>query len=819
MMKLAPFTKDTHKIYVLDMKQLNGVGEDGLQGPVQINIDDPKFGYTGNGPYSSLELNQETTKAFTLIVRGAKNGGVAPRFTNVLWPFDKQPCFSGEYNSYSNELGSWYKHIDIFNFYWLPCDQTDIDGNCPNGRIWYGNLVRWNQPSVADQDDVFQCDSLPLSGGDYSRSQSDYSGVENLPNGRIGVTGACCLGNGMCVHTTERLCPGYYIGTGTICGGDVSQGGSGGACNEFGACCIIDEENINYECLNLSIDDCVSLNNNVNTRSNFGGTGSDCIGSVNVDCMSTEDRIGACCDGRGNCTEETKENCDKLGNYFMGIGVPCTRVYGTTIINVCSGGTGACCQGDLGCVDGVSGSSCLDDGHLYIGDKSDCRDIQCDVVDGKNFASSVSGLNLQPGDLYGGGMVVGVYQPLGSPCFGATGFGGSRNSHWEGLMSGGSTGSTLDNYGIHCVNYFSQYDYHGYGFTSEKGCIESRKDSLFDDSYTKPDSYYVIVSLSPIAMTGDREVVSLVDYPTSEFYWSNQGSSWGPIYNQDTNQLNDLSTEYVNRAFPMSEGYWYNQAVGENSLNSLGSNTFSSCRKARKNGNGAIRKLLTKPFQSAHGNWHRNWGLYNNVRIIGADNALFKSNTVNGAFDGDDFGPGLTSDYISAFRAIRLLDDKITSPTGGTGGDNTRLSDWFIPSHDELSFIASKCISNDKFDLNTSLFGEGYVPFEGWYWTSTGAFDETKGITLGVGEGIINPNIQGVTADPGSLAWAMNFDINGDENEFLIAKKNRTHNKYKVRPIRLLRCDGQYATGESENVKLWNIPRVLRDKDKNINQD
>jgi len=198
---------------------------------------------------------------------------------------------------------------------------------------------------------------------------------------------------------------------------------------------------------------------------------------------------------------------------------------------------------------------------------------------------------------------------------------------------------------------------------------------------------------------------------------------------------------------------------------------------------------------------------------------LFKGSSFADAFNGGDFGPGLTADYISAFRAARLLDDRITSPNGGTGGDNTRLSDWFIPSHDELSFIASKCILNDEFNLNTSLFRENFIPITGWHWTSTGAFDESKGFTLGVGEGIINPNSQGTTADPGTLAWAINFNINGDESEFLVAKKNRTHNKYKVRPIRLLRCDGQYATGGSENKKIWNIPRVLRDADKQINQE
>ena len=433
---------NTHKVYVLDMRRLDGVsetdlnvdtGENGFTGPVQIILDEPNFGYTGNGPYISSELNQETSKAFTLIVRGAGNGSIpdSTRFVNALWPFDKQPCFSGDYRPYDTSISPWDSHTDVFNFYWLPCEQTDSDGNCPNGRIWYGNVVRWDENGkVWNQSDIFHCDSLPLSGDDYSRSQSNYGGIENRSNGTVGVTGACCLGNGICVHTTERMCPGHYVGTGTICGGDVSQGGSGGACTEFGACCVIDEENINYECFNLSIDDCVSLNNNVNVRSNFGGTGSNCIDSVNVNCLGTENRIGACCDGRGNCTEQTKEDCTNLGYYFMGVGVPCERVYGTNVLNICNGGTGACCQGALGCVDGISGSSCLDDGHVYAGDKSDCRDMKCDIVDGRNAASSVSGLDLKPGDLYGGGMVVGIYQPLGSPCFGATGFGGSRNDDW-----------------------------------------------------------------------------------------------------------------------------------------------------------------------------------------------------------------------------------------------------------------------------------------------------------------------------------------------------------------------------------------------------
>ena len=145
-----------------------------------------------------------------------------------------------------------------------------------------------------------------------------------------------------------------------------------------------------------------------------------------------------------------------------------------------------------------------------------------------------------------------------------------------------------------------------------------------------------------------------------------------------------------------------------------------------------------------------------------------------------------------------------------------------------MSFIASQCIADitddldDGFNLNASLIGEDAVPYAGWHWTSTGAFDESKGFTAGLGEGVAvvdSTGVEGATADPGTLAWAMKFDVNGRENRFLVGKKNRTHNKYKVRPIRLLRCDGRGITGGSENKKLWKLPRVLRDSDKGINQD
>jgi hypothetical protein len=146
-----------------------------------------------------------------------------------------------------------------------------------------------------------------------------------------------------------------------------------------------------------------------------------------------------------------------------------------------------------------------------------------------------------------------------------------------------------------------------------------------------------------------------------------------------------------------------------------------------------------------------------------------------------------------------------------------------MPSQDEMSFIATNCIGTYKgFDLNARLLMEGGTPLNGWYWTSTGAFNETKEKVLGIGEGIINPvgavGPKGVTADPGTLAWAINFDVNGISENFKVGKKDRTHNTYKVRPVRLVRCDGKFEINSEENYKLWKLPKVLRDEDKDINQ-
>ena len=807
-------------IVELDLTTLDGFDYSvGSTGPIQIiDIADASFGYTGN----NIGVLTDVGKSFTLIVKGATYGNQNNyQFSNVVWPFDRQPCFSGG--------------TDIFNFFWLPCDPrySDCPGPqhdhgsilCPNGAAWHGNIVQWKSADTniienTSEDPFFCHDNNPdaLCGDflyDNPTGLVNINGSERQSFSDDGSTGACCRGEGKCIHTIEGLCTGYWHGSATVCGG-LTSGWTGSICFDTGACCVHYTNSGKIECFNdLSVDDCINLGELLDVETSFGGLSADCR---NMDCDNASRSLGACCDGRGGCSQKTRSGCLTLGYHFHGEGSICSLDNGTEI---CYGRTGACCYSGGTCVNGITGSSCIEDGNLYAGAGIDCDDITCRTDEHSSCVASIAGLDLVPGDEYAGGIVVGLYRPFGSQVFGSSSFGKDKTATWNELMLG-ATGSLTDNLGLTCDIYRSKYDWHGYGFTSEKGCPDYNKLSLEDDELSRPDAYYMIISPSPIAITGDRQVVNYnnsdFDGATQEFYWGNRGSSWGPLYNPNTGQVDEINEKYIETVFKLSEGYWFNENIGEQSLNVLGSHTFTSCRNARRLGTGYAQKLTTKPLQSAHGLWHRAWGIYNNIRIINADNVLYKGyDDKNGHYSSTDFGPGLTSDYISAFRATRLMDDALTTITGGTGSNIPEVSSWYVPSHDEMSFIASNCITSRPYDfnLNASLLVKGAVPLDGWYWTSTGAFDETKGRTAS-GEGVIG--IGGSTADPGTLAWAMKFNINQDENKFMVGKKNRTQNTYKVRPIRLVRCDGKYATGGDGNQKLWDLPKTLRDSDQGINQ-
>ena len=414
-------------------------------------------------------------------------------------------------------------------------------------------------------------------------------------------------------------------------------------------------------------------------------------------------------------------------------------------------------------------------------------------------------MNLNIGDLYAGGMVAGIFRPGKSNLLGMRShFGANRSTDWQFMMQG-STGSTGSNIEYVPDFYKSRTDWHAGGFPNLG----------VDNCNPRLNDYIVIVSLDPVAITGDREFVkfSEVGGATKEFYWSGPNNSWGPLYD-DLGHERELSDNYNTKIFN-SEGIWFDGVDGSTgSLANIPLNTFNTCNNALINGGYAnpITRLLNKPLQTADGLWHRNWGLYNTIRAVSSENANFKGYTGDG-YVGSDFA-GLSAEYISAFRATRLMPDGLTSEVQGGTGNPRSVSSWYLPSHDELAFLAERVVNKD---LNQRLIDAGGTPITGWNWSSTGSFNELKGYTGSQGgEGILD--FGGVDVqEEGSVAWSIYFDAGGEKNRFGVGKKDRSTNKYHVRPIRLIRTDGRWpqrgGTGESNHAKLWYIPEVKPDED------
>ena len=225
--------------------------------------------------------------------------------------------------------------------------------------------------------------------------------------------------------------------------------------------------------------------------------------------------------------------------------------------------------------------------------------------------------------------------------------------------------------------------------------------------------------------------------------------------------------------------------------------TFPTCSTASVYGVRGKERIFAKSPYGMHGIWHHSWGLYNTIRAISANNAYVKNVSLQGVFASTDFE--YTEGY-NAFKAIRSIPDGITSPIQGITGNSNKMSGWYLPSHDEMAFIAANTISVSGFNINSRLLMmEDAEPINGTYWCSTGTFDYSK--NEGEQIGVLKPK-------PGSVAIAFNVDINGVDN--FVYKANRKE-KYKVRPIRMIRCDSQVP----ENKYLWLIPTVYESK---INQ-
>lgn len=723
--------------------------------------------------------NQQYGSSFTLIVNGAT--GTTPitqRFSgNVIFPFGKVPCFSGS--------------TDIINFFWIP-------------NQWYGNLVKWGD-NLPSGNTAFGCNDLEnfsLASNNPLNRQSQSGSVE--------ATGACCEGNGLCTESSISGCTGFFHGVGTTCGNTGNTGE--GICNQLGPCCIYNEIYNTSNCHMLSCDQCLSLNNQDGLSTTFGGNGKDC---KSISCASAAVGIGACCNGLGMCEQKTKADCNEQGGFFRGVGVSCLDYFDD---NICSTGTGGCCLSKSVCTDNQNFDTCLDAGGLYAGSGSTCAEMSCPNTNDVSCFGIVDNQLVQPGDLFAGGLVVGIFNPYYSEVIGGKSQFTRQDVNRNNIC--GTTGSYMSMSEITADVYRTPYDHHGYGFGTSGDeyltCAEINSNSYPLENESRPDSYLMIVALDPVAINGSGILSPPGRGATQGFVWSNYGSSWGPSIDMENPRIVNYGIydqEYSDIG-KYKEGYWnsgFTGDFGEGQGCVLENGLIASCIYARSFGTNWNLRIASASKLSPNGFWRRNWGLYNTIRMVNADNAEYINFTSRGNFDSSMFGPAVTGGHYTAARAVRLLPDGLTSGTQGATANPHTVSPWFMPSHDELGFLASHCVRDGNspyaFDLNSEILMNGGTPFTGWYWSSTGSFNGNS-----AGEGT---NGVSEVDGPGSVAWAINFSESGSLENFKSARKHRTENKYKVRPIRLVRCDGLYGvTGSSPDIqtaKTWQISPILRD--------
>jgi hypothetical protein len=663
--------------------------------------------------------------------------------SSVIWPYGDIPCFSE--NKY-----------DIFNFISI-------------GGVWYGSLIRKSINFNSNQDVYFdywpgnqyfgepytntpifynalslsQILSCRPSGSYFTITDSNYSAI----------TGACCQLDCGCIESYNTQCVGYFI-PGITCYSGLTF------CTTYGACCLQTGEGQNLPCQQLSYCDCATIATNSNMSfvwNEFKGLKQSCD---DFDCSVSFEGFGACCDGMGTCSQTRSENCN---GYFQGIGTKCIT---STNKSVCGDGYGACCDSGVTCSDGYTGSTCLSENKTYFGDGIECQYSSC-VAKDIPCSDVVVGQTLKPGDLYADGIVVGLFNPKTSLCFGNPIFGasGDTSTYISLTTSGGETS---------CGLYKTRYDYVGYGFTGSEGLCNN-----------DGDSYIMIMSLHPIVLDSSKNIVEFGNIEANQFnfVWSHGGNYWGPIFDSELG----VDEEFNPSSLSYKEGYIYDYDDNNTQLN-LPYMSFAGCGVSRVQDNPKDWQAKN-PNISFNGKWFRNYGFMNSVRMINAEYSYYYGKT------GDYY---TTSSYqivqnasvVTSARALALYNKQKPE-------NNNFVSDWFIPSHDELAFIAKASLStNIEENINIKLLQNNGSPMDGWYWSSTGTFTE------GTDEYILN-HPDGLTY--GTSAWAIKFDSNGDSSQYKVAKAHRTNNTYKVRPIKMIRCDGAYATRNSSNNVFWRM--------------
>lgn len=282
-------------------------------------------------------------------------------------------------------------------------------------------------------------------------------------------------------------------------------------------------------------------------------------------------------------------------------------------------------------------------------------------------------------------------------------------------------------------------------------------------------------------------------------------------------------------------------------------------------------------FTRNTGFWSRNWGIYNTCRLISSDVAQYYLKAGNGyggsVFSGLKNKYGATGGFTASFfhngtntsnikttigEAVSAYNNEITgyfslydlyyygSQILGDAANTVafpQISRWYVPSIDELSFIAKQCsdptvdlqnkiISNNGIKIGAFLDGANGAISNGYVWTSTGAFDE--GITAqyvqatggapwtnsGLEGEIISesdPRYSQISCRQFTKAWALNFSNLQDSTQIdpsgnVTARKLHDYDdKAELRLVRMIRCDQRYYSNpDTEDLRnrVWMVPKL-----------
>jgi hypothetical protein len=627
------------------------------------------------------------------------------------------------------------------------------------GGVWYGNVIGHAQTSVSsvatsfdnsnstDRSNIYHCNPTSI----YQQGSSDEPAL--LFGTNTGITaGLCCDSTCTPSENLNIFCNGYFIP-------GVTSGGST-FCDALGACCLKSSNGKVLPCQKLKYCECASIAENTNLEFSWNKFKNAKESCLDFDCANAFEDIGACCDGSGNCSEITYTDCVARHGFFQGYGIKCVT---SKNIQICYGGTGGCCDSGITCENNVYGPNCISSKKTFLGDGTNCIDYDCQIKSIPCY-DIIPNEILKFGDLYSNAMVCGIFNPNKAECFGNTIFGSNQSLTFDDLVESEAE--------VNCMDYASVYDYVGYGFTGQNACDNNS------------DSYIILLSLHPVTVDENNNIVSYSGNSKNytDFTWSHGGNYWGPLLNPFSGVISEMSDDKL----VYKEGYIYDY-TNENTKINLTINSFIDCGFVRKSDN-PQSWLQSNPNSSFNGKWFRNYGLINSIRMVNAEYAYYLGLTGEN-FTTSTYTPTQSSSQMTAGRAISLFNKNYEE-------NNDFISDWYLPSYDELAYLAKNCLMDAENNINSKLLQNGGTPLDGWHWSSTGTFNSQEN------EYILN-HPSGLTH--GTMAWAIQFDSDGNSEKFKTKKANRTENKYKVRPIKLIRCDKKYHANNSSNNKYWRL--------------